>query len=99
MTDLRDMPPDPFDDGVDPFAVEAAERLARGDADPSDPGWDRLGAEPTLDDFDRARDELGSCDDPGSDECPRGPFQLLTPWVPLIGLLLVAALIATYALR
>ena len=65
MPDINDMPPDPFDeDGIDPFAVEAAEKLARDDAPGFDPRWDNIGGEPTLDDFDDAARELNACDDP-----------------------------------
>lgn len=54
-----EMPLDPFaDDGVDEMAVELAERLAHEGAAPNDPRWERIGAEPTIDDFDDAADEL-----------------------------------------
>lgn len=100
MTDLRDLPPDPFaDDGLDPFAVEAAEELARAGVDPGDPRWDRIGGEPTIDDFDDARAELDGRDPLGSDESAAGPFTRLLPWLSAIALVVVAALVLTYVLR
>ena len=101
MTDLRDMPPDPFErEGIDPFAVEAAEKLAREDAHGSDPRWDRLGAEPTLEDFEDAALELHACDDDEiAGECSTGPFTALTPWLSAIAVLVVIAMVLVYVFR
>ena len=102
MPDLSDLPPDPFDEEPDPFAVERSERLVRENAAPSDPRWDHLGGEPTLDDFDAAERELNSCEDGSTgapQDCGEGPFTRMLPWVSAIALLVVLAMIATYVLR
>jgi len=63
------LPPDPFaDDGVDDMAVEMAERLAHDGVSPTDPRWDHLGAEPTIDDFDQAESEISGFEDDRTDE-------------------------------
>lgn len=100
MPDLRDMPPDPFaQDGVDPFAVEASERLAHDGASGCDPRWDRVGGEPTVDDFDDAEAELQALDHRPAQEPAPGPFTALLPWLWVIALVVVAALAFTYVLR
>lgn len=101
MTDLSDLPPDPFaEDGVDEFAVEASEALARENVDPADPRWDRIGGEPTIDDFDEAAHELRGCDaDANAEPCGTGPFTRLLPWMSAIAIIVVIALVILYGLR
>ncbi len=101
MTGFDEMPPDPFDDdGVDPFAVQAAEQLVHDGADPVDPRWDRLGAEPTVDDFTRAEFELDdACDPDSAEECATGPFTAMLPWLSAIAVIVAIAVFLTYALR
>ena len=98
--DDRDLPPDPWaEEGVDIWAVEKSEALTREGADPADPRWDKIGGEPTIEEFDDAERELDACSDADSDECPDGPFTRMIPWLPLIAVLAVLAMVATYVIR
>lgn len=103
MPDLRDMPPDPFeDDGVDPFAVRAADTLAHDGVAPNDPRWEHVGGEPTIDDFDAAADEIRACevtDLNDAEECASGPFTRMLPWLSAIAIVMVVAMVLTYVLR
>lgn len=92
-----DLPPDPFaQDGVDIFSLEQAEMLAADDSRSEDPRWDHIEG-PSLDDFDRAAAELDECEE--SAPCGSGLIGSLVPWVGAIALLVVAAMLLTYALR
>jgi hypothetical protein len=98
MTEER-MPPDPWtEEGVDLWSLEQAERLAAEDTEGAvaDPRWDSLGG-PTLDEFDRAAQELDQCD--ADIVCGKGLTGGLRPWMGIIAVVVAAAMVLVYAFR
>ena len=89
------LPPDPWaDEGVDLWTLEKAERLAARDADSADPRWDDLDG-PDIEEFWDAEAEMAeSGSAPGS-----GLIGGLRPWLGIIALIVVLAMVLTYAIR
>lgn len=98
MTELADMPPDPFaDDGVeDPFALELAEELAHDGASKHDPRWDHIDG-PTIDEFDDAAREIDELrDNESGPEEPDMRNLVLRTVVASMTVIIVLAVIVLY---
>ncbi len=82
------LPPDPWEeDGIDLWALEQAEELARKSTTPDDPRWERVDG-PLIDDFDEA------------DRQPESPSSLPGPAVVVGGAVFVLMAYVVYtALR